>query len=736
MKIKSISKQALAVLLSLAVLASTLMLNTLSVFADGAEEIWDGSIATGYAEGDGSEATPYIIETPAQLAFLAQEVAAGNAEYNSKHYKLAKDIYLNNIEKDGTNEWYNKSGLNTWTYGDSDTYVFAGTLDGDGHVIKGLYKNGTDRAGLFGAVNTAVIENLGIEHAYFNISSQAGAFASKITGPAKFSNCYVADTVTITGNEVGGYAGHSWFGGTTAASFTDCYSAANVTSISADAWWQPLCQGAFVGILNNDSDPYNFTRCYSATNLGFIGNNRRDDALTNDVYTNCYTISDYDSAMPEIIQVSLDNMKGEAALTNMSGLFEGEGANAWITVEGSTPQLSVFGVPEEPDEPEEPEVPEIWDGIIATGYAGGDGSEDNPYIIKTHQQLAFLAQEVAAGNAEYNSKHYKLAKDIYLNDVTDSGDTKWYNRTDITLNTWTYGDDQNSAFTGTLDGDGHVIRGLYKNGTGKAGLFGAVQSNAVIKNLGIESCYFEVTEAAGGFVSKIAGSVEFRNCYADDTVSVTGINVSGFAGQCWAGAETIRFTDCYSAAASRSLSSDNYWMPRTQAAFLGSLDSGDTYFNFTRCYSAAAANLTFIGGNAGGPATTNDAYTDCYSLATPDDIGVTQVSLENMTGANALTNMPGLFGDEAANAWYVMTGATPELMKFTGKTEIEKGDLNLDAEVNLLDLVRLAQVKANVEGAVINESNTLMRDTSLVEDRVAALKIFLLFKDWSKAIFQ
>ena len=37
-----------------------------------------------------------------------------------------------------------------------------------------------------------------------------------------------------------------------------------------------------------------------------------------------------------------------------------------------------------------------WKDYAATnGYASGDGSKDNPYVIKTANQLAFMAKEVA-----------------------------------------------------------------------------------------------------------------------------------------------------------------------------------------------------------------------------------------------------------------------------------------------------------------------------------------------------
>ena len=126
MKIKSISKQALAVLLSLAVLASTLMLNTFSVFASGTEGsgsettgskisgVWDGTVAEGFAGGDGlTEETAFKIATPAQLALLGKTVANNPAATKDKYYELTADIILNDINNsdDGV-AWYLRTDTN------------------------------------------------------------------------------------------------------------------------------------------------------------------------------------------------------------------------------------------------------------------------------------------------------------------------------------------------------------------------------------------------------------------------------------------------------------------------------------------------------------------------------------------------------------------------------------------------------------------------------------------------
>ena len=60
----------------------------------------------------------------------------------------------------------------------------------------------------------------------------------------------------------------------------------------------------------------------------------------------------------------------------------------------------------------DPDAPNVWDGSIAESFAGGTGTEDDPYLIEDGSQLAYLAQQVNSGNSGY---YYKLTNDIVLN---------------------------------------------------------------------------------------------------------------------------------------------------------------------------------------------------------------------------------------------------------------------------------------------------------------------------------
>ena len=125
--------------------------------------VWDGSIAESFAGGDGSEADPFLIQTAAQLAFLAQEVNAGK-DYTGKYISLACDLDLNDIE---------------WTPIGNGTHSFDGIFNGNDHTISNLKITDGAKfvgdlssaemdqyaAGLFGTAWDAVIQNVKIDHA-------------------------------------------------------------------------------------------------------------------------------------------------------------------------------------------------------------------------------------------------------------------------------------------------------------------------------------------------------------------------------------------------------------------------------------------------------------------------------------------------------------------------------------------------------------------------------------------
>ena len=345
MKIKQLSKQFLVIVLALAVLASTLMLQSFSIFADGAiTNSWEGKEAADFAGGRGTDSDPYQIAEASQLALLGKYIVTDQKDEDGKKYKeksyiLTADIYLNDVSPLGDTPWYERTDtdLKQWNYGAGAVAVnnyFAGKLDGNGHVIRGIYID-TDYqcTGLFiGTMGQVVVKNLGIESSYIkstNSSSQVGAIVGRINNNSgntvDISNSYVADSVIITGKNVGGLVGEH--GAPSKVTITNCFSSARINATGN--------KGAFVagtGGINILTVKRSFS---TQTNINFVGYN-----FANEIYEDCYTLATATVGITKI--TSLGKMQGEKAKTNMPALNY---THKWTVREGDNPQLTVFSHP-------------------------------------------------------------------------------------------------------------------------------------------------------------------------------------------------------------------------------------------------------------------------------------------------------------------------------------------------------------------------------------------------------
>ncbi len=195
-----------------------------------------------------------------------------------------------------------------------------------------------------------------------------------------------------------------------------------------------------------------------------------------------------------------------------------------------------------PHKTENPKRSEIWDGSIATGFAGGTGTEEDPYLISDGSELAYLAQEVNGRN-DYSDVYFKLTNDIYLNDT--NGWESWGD-SETPQNEWTaigryniYEDEYPIAFNGCFDGDGYAVHGIYiNNQEDYQGLFGYTGSDSVIANLGVTESYVCGYGCVGGVVGvNYDGNV--INCYNMGIISgeegiggVVGFNDGGHVTDC------------------------------------------------------------------------------------------------------------------------------------------------------------------------------------------------------------
>ena len=151
------------------------------------------------------------------------------------------------------------------------------------------------------------------------------------------------------------------------------------------------------------------------------------------------------------------------------------------------------------------------------------------YQISNKEELYAFAQLVNKGETSANAV---LTANITVNkDVLDSEGNL---NNDSGFETWTpIGNNQN-PYTGTFDGQGHTISGLYFKDiyVGYVGLFGC--SSGTIRNVGVIDSYFEGSNYIGGVCGCNHTEGDFsqatiENCYNTGTVNGNS-NIGGVCG--------------------------------------------------------------------------------------------------------------------------------------------------------------------------------------------------------------
>ena len=191
----------------------------------------------------------------------------------------------------------------------------------------------------------------------------------------------------------------------------------------------------------------------------------------------------------------------------------------------------------------------INDGTFNTPITGS-GTKDDPYQISTAAQLKRFRNIVngTGGQTPNHGACAVLMNDIVLNDGTfDANGTYTRGSSNTAPEKWTpigkYTDDNDKTpYTGTFDGQGHTIKGLYVNSASDAyvGLFGCLES-AAVRNLTVDG-YVQGCNTVGG-IAGYASNAAIENC--SNHCSVTGSSTSkigGIAGLNFDGAKII---DCY-----------------------------------------------------------------------------------------------------------------------------------------------------------------------------------------------
>lgn len=457
--------------------------------------------------GDGSPGNPYQVSTPEQLNDIGL-----HSEIWDKCFILVADIDMSSY----TGMQYNIIG--------NISIRFTGTFDGNGFVISHLIINrpGISRVGLFGYIENSQILNLGVENVHIIGSSYVGGLVGY--NDSGFINiCYATGLVSGT-NYVGGLVGYNDYGRLTA-----CYAAGSVNGSLAvgglvgsnEYGWITVCEStaSVTGTVSigglAGSNPYGVVAACNATGavsgesrvgglLGYhegllsrsyssgsvIGNTSVGGLIGyNDTFAGYGTIDDcfWDiQSSGRTIGVNSKNittgvtgksttaMKTLSTFTDAGWDFAGESENGlhdyW--------QMEINGYPR-----------------LATPAwtLAGQGTSDNPYLVTNTADLGKVWLKPFA--------YYRLNNNLDLTGIS-------WSSTIIPF------------FDGFFDGQGFVISNLTINKPGIlfVGLFGCVDVDGQIQNLGAENVYIVGGKFTGGLAGRNYGKL--RTCYTTGFVCI------------------------------------------------------------------------------------------------------------------------------------------------------------------------------------------------------------------------
>ena len=469
------TRSILSVLLAALLLVTSIPLTP--AFADG------GAVSPQSESGEGRALEQvdgvYQIYTADDLKEFADIVNGTHAEginqNTSANAKLMNDIDLSSVcsEENGT-----------WTpIGNSSSNSYRGTFNGAGHTISGLYIDSSDNdyQGLFGYLSTdggniGTVKDLsvsgsvsgdwyvgGVVGRNFSGTVTGCTFSGSVSGNiyvggvvgyngGTVENCY--NTGSVSGNSVGGVVGYN------SGTVENCY---NTGSVSGET---TVNVGGVVGYNHSDgsvTNSYNTGAVSGGEEVGgVVGQN-----FGNGIVTGCYFLQTNE------LNNGLNGIGGDSSNTNATPVDDlPELCKKFESVTGWTTS------------------PFCEHPVLKTNPEGGLGTATHPYEIKTAAQLETFRDIVNGANRQVKDSdaHAKLMNDINLKDVCgptlDSGQpVSWTPIGNII-------DEEapdSFGYTGTFNGDGHTISGLYIDDStaNDQGLFGFVGRSGKVQNLSV-----------------------------------------------------------------------------------------------------------------------------------------------------------------------------------------------------------------------------------------------------------
>jgi hypothetical protein len=472
--------------------------------------------------GEGTQTSPYLISDLSELRWLSQTEAVWDSTFQQTA----------DIDASPSSGWDSGNGF---TPIGSITTHFTGIYDGDNYTITGLYvdRSSADYIGMFGYAVGANLKNIHLTGLAVTGNDWVGGIAGYMDGDS-LSNSSVSGNVSGRSN-IGGLAGQvssgalelnsaniiinsdgNLLGGLVGLNNGDIFKSYASVIFSSPS---PFVVGGITGALETNgsiSDSYATGDVQGYELVGGISGTSEGD-ISNSYFSG--TISAIEGFGGVLGRYSNGTLSGvywdtdRSGITFAFGFGSGQPAMGYTSsqmrVESNFPEFDFdtnWGIASGFSEPYLRDfAPDSINGFPTSYFPEGSGSEGDPYLISTLDNLYWLSQNETVWDSAF----------VQTADIDASSTSGWDNGNGFSP----IGNNNPNSFTGSYNGANYSITELTINrdSTDYVALFGSAV-NATLTNINLLDA--EIHSADSRFVGALAGSV-------NGTVIITGNTSTG-----------------------------------------------------------------------------------------------------------------------------------------------------------------------------------------------------------------